>query len=169
MSFTTTSNDEYSSGPFNWVVDSGAWVHSTSNCLPGTNLGIFCKGNVKNGNNIDAESHLFNIDRKINKCGHDVQVFDNTEFTEPEDSVKRMYTGEHTGLDEDFLYSHDTRMKKSCNLAGIHIDRFDYLQQNHQTLDRIFFPEDTRGGLNSRILHKDNYNCPSHQERGGNR
>ena len=168
MSVTTTSNEGYTSGPFEWMTDQAAWVNG-SQCVTDREVGVFCKGSTKIGSIVDNESELLNIGDKIGKCGKDLNVFDNSKYTEPSDFIKGLYSGEHTNTEETFLTPYETRIQKSCNLAGVEIPRFNYLPENPQKADRIFFPEQTRGGVDSRNVHKDNYECGITENRGGNR
>ena len=168
MSLTATNSEHYSTAPSEWIFDTSVQAIGKE-CPTGRNLGIFCNEINKGDDRVDAESQLLGLDKTINKCGADLDIFNSVDYMEPSDDIKRLYQGEHATNEEDFLGSLDTRRQRACNMQDVSMHRPDLLLYNPQQAQNIIFEERLRGGEWSRNLHRDNYSCDSNNTRGGNK
>ena len=168
MSLTASNSEHYSTAPSEWIFNTSMQPIGKP-CPTARNVGMFCNEINIGDDRVDAESDLLGLDKRINKCGAELDIFKSADFMEPSDNIKMLYQGENATHEEDFLTPLETRNQRPCNMQDVSMHRPDILLYNPQQTQNIVFEERLRGGEWSRNLHRDNYTCESNDTRGGNK
>lgn len=166
-SFTTQDSTYYSTAPFDWITDSQMWnATQADNLAPG----LFIKNDYPVMNQIDQESSLVGLGNIIGKCETvDVQALNKAK--ELSSGLQRLYDVSAKPpvvadpLAQRFL--NNTRLTQpEGSISEKNFNRFQHLPYDPQALSNIIM--DNRGGTWSRNEFKDNYICPTTDNRGGN-
>ena len=140
------SSDEQSVAPFNWTTDP-AVVENKMSCFHAASPYSHNPYKSIPVDAIDAESDLKNLTRNLSRCPE--KKFNPAEAL----NVAFPTTAE---CKDTSLVPEYTRTNKSCNIfAGITINRFDPLFENHQELHKIH--HNAFAGVNTRLQIKDAY------------
>lgn len=107
--------------------------------------------NYRSNSNIDAETELFNINKRATKCPTTNQYsVNNSKIGSSVNTHKKS----NSDIPDCYFPTMATRLTNPCyTLKEYHVDRFENLRRNPQ--DHVFF--EGRQNVNTRAFVKDNY------------